>query len=823
MGLIDSIKQSFGYGDTKPAGDKRPVKKGTSIDINDKVEINQGGELPTSDVIARFKGKPQVKPGDVIKNEKPLSPKDMQKRIEETLHRMTLIAQAFGSDFKMGVQAGKNWAYHFESNTITYPPSDLVESKPGYALGVILHELSHRKYSRWLVEPKFSQNEPFLFLNNAVEDPRVNNITTSRFAGAKDFFKKVYDKDLFSEDFGSEMSDKMKKNLIKQGLSPKQADEVTSKMTGKVPRYVQFGLGVIYDWYTDGKMDPRIKDPKVQEAVKKAAPHFRKAFGLKRDVMKKDLTNGEVNTQAQEAYDIVRDNVWPIYQELVKLDKQEMAQNIQQNQQGNQGQQGQQGQAGGSGSPQQAGNNQQAGGQGSGSPQQAGGQGSGGGSPQQAGNNQQAGGQGSGGAGKPQDASKPGEDQKPGSGDAGGKKLTPEQIKEIAEKVIEGIAGDLNGEKLEEKDTSGRRENRPGNSGKPGQAGNNQQGNQAGNNQQAGGNQGQQAGDQGSQGSDANKPGDANQNQQSGQSGDSGQGGSGGSSSQIDQSTLEELLQKKMELEANKDSMMSRYDDLVYDTADGSRALSGELANFIKKNERPRYSPQRYKTGKKLDLRAAMRSEVQYQATGKFDPNIWQRKNMPKKRDHSFVFVMDESGSMRGNEKWDNALKGLVMCQEALDDLEIDYGVIGFSDSAEIHKEFSDKPNDDQKNTEINSIENSKSGGTNDADAVSTALEMIRLRPGVKTIIVMTDGDGKKDEMKQLIRQADEAGVSIIGIGIGQDTESVAEVYRLNDAGADPNLVNEEDRRFVRVDDVNDLPYELSEVLRNRIEGAYED
>lgn len=841
MGTIDGIQGIFGSGD----GERfraTPIKKesSTDIDTTDKVSFSRPpsgeevgaifavGRVPSKDISAETKledtssGKgdsisqfkvasaPSNIPVNISQIEddpKTKSMEDFEKKLKETVHRMTAIARATGGDFRMELHEGANWAYHFETNSITYPPADLIEKSPEYALGVILHEGSHRRYSKWFVEPEFQQKEPFLFLNNAVEDPRVNNITISRYAGAKDYFKKVYDEDLFTPEFNSGIKKKMIDEMVRAGLAKEQAEKAAEQFAGgTIPRHIQFGLAMIYDWYTDGKMDPRVHDPIVKKALEEAAPYYREAFGLKREVLTKDLTPDEINQQAKECYEIVRDKLWPIYEKLVEEDKKDLSNQIQK--QGQSGKSSQSGQSSGNESGSTSKSSESRDGKDSGSTNKSSGSSSGkesGSSSDKQGDDKKGGGQGSG-------------------------EIDPQKAKEIAEKVIDSIDKELSGNKFEERDKKARRENRSGGnqSGKVGKGQGSMEpnkgkdlkdGKDAGDGKDSkdgrDSTDGKDVGDTGKDGKgvDGDKAGDQgneadgaqSQNNQ-GQNDQQEQGSSGGSTSDIDLPSIEELLQKKLEIEARNEAMQSPYDKYVYDTVEFSEQLAGEMKNFIHEHERPRYVGN-FSTGKKINLRKAMQSEAKFQLTGEFDDEIWLRREHPTKRDHQFIFVMDESGSMREQEKWTNALKGLVLCQEALYELDIDFGVIGFSDNPQVHKTLEDKFDENFRNNEFAQIMSSPAGGTNDADAVKIALEMLRSQDAdkMKTIIVITDGEGKKEEMKKLIAEAEEAGIKIIGVGIGAGTQTVEEVYPTH----------------VKVDRIAQLPGKLSDIIRTQVEDSY--
>ena len=126
--------------------------------------------------------------------------------LRERMHIIESIGRVLSSDYHITIEKGDGWAYNFGSNTIIYKEDDLIGRSEDYALGVILHETGHRKYSMMYDAAK--NNEPLRFLWNAVEDPRINNLMISRYAGAKPFFKAIYDEDLLNRDMREEIINK---------------------------------------------------------------------------------------------------------------------------------------------------------------------------------------------------------------------------------------------------------------------------------------------------------------------------------------------------------------------------------------------------------------------------------------------------------------------------------------------------------------------------------------------------------------------------------------------------------------------------------------
>ncbi|HXE71534.1 MAG TPA: vWA domain-containing protein, partial [Candidatus Nitrosotenuis sp.] len=384
--------------------------------------------------------------------------------------------------------------------------------------------------------------------------------------------------------------------------------------------------------------------------------------------------------------------------------------------------------------------------------------------------------------------------------------MTEEEARDLARRVIEQMDKEMS-DKLESKQEDLKRGGQP----QPGQKGKDQgQGNKAEGQRQNG--QGQQAG-QGQQGNQANQgqknqghqQGDIHQqNQSQGQEGGSTEHGRGTSDIQLPD--LEDLIRMKQELEAKYEAMKSDYDRYYGPIAPYADELAGELKNFLHENTRPKFKRELFESGRKLDMRAAMQAEARYEISGQFDPDLWMRRNNPTRRGYEFVFVVDESGSMRGSDKWKHAIQALILGGEALDALEIEFGVIGFSDQPLVHKELKDKYTQESRTAMLNALESSPGGGTNDSDAVELAIDMIKRKGDPdkqKIIIVITDGEGKEEELKRQIALAKEARIHVIGVGVGPGMEHVQEVYP-------EGLV---------VDRISKLPMELAELIRAQIEG----
>lgn len=226
-------------------------------------------------------------------------------RVERLQQRLTMLARTLGKDFRLRLEPGSWWAYHFESNKITYPVEQMLKSSDDANLGVICHELAHRLYSR--IPPGDQIDNPaFHFLWNSIEDIRINKLISQRYAGVPAMMRELYRS--FTD---IEARSRQLQELAEQGRD--------------VPRTKQFGLGAIYEWASDGAVDPLVTDPLVLQALEEARPAIERATRLPPEVDLRfdDLTPEEVELEAAASYRVIRDELWPIYQRLLEADVEE--------------------------------------------------------------------------------------------------------------------------------------------------------------------------------------------------------------------------------------------------------------------------------------------------------------------------------------------------------------------------------------------------------------------------------------------------------------------------------------------------------------------
>ncbi len=150
---------------------------------------------------------------------------------------------------------------------------------------------------------------------------------------------------------------------------------------------------------------------------------------------------------------------------------------------------------------------------------------------------------------------------------------------------------------------------------------------------------------------------------------------------------------------------------------------------------------------------------------------------MPTERDFRFVLVLDESGSMKGENKQRYALQVTRLFEHILSELKINHAVVGFSDSAEVHKGFDDKlTRKEDIHHHMQELEVAGGGWTDDLAGIELANDLL-------------DSDKKK---------------MVIGIGIGDGMQAVDSVYS----------------HPVTVPNMTDLPNIMLDVLKKAMLGA---
>ena len=271
--------------------------------------------------------------------------------------------------------------------------------------------------------------------------------------------------------------------------------------------------------------------------------------------------------------------------------------------------------------------------------------------------------------------------------------------------------------------------------------------------------------------------------------------------------TLKALVREQRRVKKEED--LSIYHKFYKDIAGVIQHLCGVLENYFFKNTRLRYQGY-FKSGQKPDLRKAMNQSRKIQQKcplEKKDLEIFMRRRLPTARTHSIALILDESGSMV-EPKRSAALKGLLLFMESLTNLDIDYAIIGFSDTVMVHKMFGEGMNQSQRADLFEEISMYiPSGMTADADALALTTELLEKEPreAIKFIMMITDGEGNINNTGKTFAELQEEAlakdIEVIGVGLGGYVTQVDKRYKTS----------------VQVEEIIDLPRILSKVLEEKI------
>ncbi|HDI03049.1 MAG TPA: VWA domain-containing protein, partial [Candidatus Pacearchaeota archaeon] len=190
---------------------------------------------------------------------------------------------------------------------------------------------------------------------------------------------------------------------------------------------------------------------------------------------------------------------------------------------------------------------------------------------------------------------------------------------------------------------------------------------------------------------------------------------------------------------------------------------------------------------------------------------VFFRRSLPTQRKHCVALVLDESGSMAEPKK-SAALASLLLFMESLEQVNVNYAIIGFSETPVIHKDFSKRLTMAKREELFEEVSMYiPSGLTADADALALATKLIceADEDVIKLIIVITDGEGNINQTGksffELQEEAFKKNVLVIGVGLGEKAKSVKKRYHF------PIIVK----------NVKDLPKTLARILEEKIVFRY--
>ncbi len=238
------------------------------------------------------------------------NPLELEKEdiLEKDWNQLKTIAQIVGGDFGMKIIKGKEGGGSFfnpEEVSITLDPLH-VRKSPELAKFVAGHEGSHRAITPNPKEiglsskaiKEFYSQIGFDFLQNAIEDPAVNDWMTESFPGLRDYVKKNYDDDLAID------------GVV---LSTPKVKEVASRL-GYWPKFAQYGSEIIRDWHQ--KRFSENLDSSVEKALKRTIQFARESIS---DIPKTRDKN-DIIQSGQRRFQNNTNYIWPEVKKLVEMD-----------------------------------------------------------------------------------------------------------------------------------------------------------------------------------------------------------------------------------------------------------------------------------------------------------------------------------------------------------------------------------------------------------------------------------------------------------------------------------------------------------------------
>lgn len=245
---------------------------------------------------------------------------------------------------------------------------------------------------------------------------------------------------------------------------------------------------------------------------------------------------------------------------------------------------------------------------------------------------------------------------------------------------------------------------------------------------------------------------------------------------------LRELLERLAAAEPE-----NAYEEARAAVAPFADAMVDHLARILRPTSYPRWLGG-YASGSRVDLRVAMHLEVEAGAYTR----MWQRKTLPAKRDPAFLVLLDLSGSMSGPRIL-HGFRGVVLCCEVLERLQIPFAVHGFQDRVIPFKDFASPLDEGMRQvlgTMPAEVDGRRKGGRNqprhnwDGPCLLTAAAMLQDFPAHdRILLVVSDGEpsGPADASGVLHRAVatirSTQDIHLVGIGLGPGTDHVERYY----------------------------------------------
>jgi len=278
--------------------------------------------------------------------------------------------------------------------------------------------------------------------------------------------------------------------------------------------------------------------------------------------------------------------------------------------------------------------------------------------------------------------------------------------------------------------------------------------------------------------------------------------------------TPDEVLQRNFDREKKIKENQNLHQKLAYEDNRWVNYLSGILANLIREDTKPKWLKHQSK-GKEIDWDSLLESA----ASGFADERIWEDRIIPTKRSIKFTFIVDESDSMKNDQRGPYAIRAVRGFVDILTNIGVDFNIRGYGSNTDLHKGFMNQLGKKvrtmvhslaQKNellNEINAVMGT-AGSTNGKKALKAALDDISHYGGDRNIVIIaTDGEENGGDITEQLERAYKMGVIVIALGIGPNVTKVAHTYDTDFS------------EFIQVENIEELPLALKMVLKRELEG----
>ena len=243
---------------------------------------------------------------------------------EGVLALLQIIGTGLGEDVHLKVTPGGAWRYNAETNEIVFPVGLLLSTSVEEVVAFCAHEAGHRQISRRnLRKPvfrQFSAKESTRLLLNAFEDSRVDNWLMSVFKGIRHYLEIAYDEMLPRDLSRSSYVAHLKGEISERA--------VTSCHPYLLYPHLEYLLGMRYYWLY-GCLPGEFMNPEVGEALVRTHGEFAAIFNHH---PKGRVSEQEKQKFAEETAVMVKEKIFPEYENLVTLAIEKLANAIKEGQ-----------------------------------------------------------------------------------------------------------------------------------------------------------------------------------------------------------------------------------------------------------------------------------------------------------------------------------------------------------------------------------------------------------------------------------------------------------------------------------------------------------